>query len=895
MKIYIIISVVLYSFICAQTAEQIQKLKEIAQKSGMSKSDLIDQAKSKGYSEKQIKNVLKKNEKEKNLQRITQKSLNNDNDKIKSNSEIDEVAISEERKELESDNKNQQILNPIIKKDIDYFGYDIFNRDPSIFQSSSVGAVNPTYLIGPGDEIIVMLWGETQFRQVLTVDREGFVFIPEIGQVFVNGLDLSLLESKLFRVFSQSYASLTTKNGGSTSFLDISLGNLRPLRIQVLGEVSQPGAYTLSPSATLFSSLYYFNGPTKLGSLRDIHLIRGGKKISSIDFYDYLLTGKNPLDQALQLDDVVFIPRRLKSVRIEGEIGREGIYELKENEDFLDLLSIAGNLKVTAYLDRCQINRIVPFAKRKELKMDRVYNDISLQDLIEKKEKIPLQDGDKIMIFSIDDNINNSVKISGSVLRSGDYDIGDSLRINDLINKAGGLLGDTYMDRADIIRLNPDLSKTLMKVDLKKAIDGEISSDLKLQPKDEVLVYRISEMMTEKYVSIQGHVKNDGRFPLQKNMTVSDLIFKAGGFFDDEFKSRAYIEEADLLRLNDDKITYNILKLNLNSIFESKSSSDNFLLEANDIVKIYSKDIFVSASYVTIRGAKNEGAYSFKSNMTLKDLIFEAGGTGKNSPSYKVEVARYNPDNNDLDQFSEIANFDMDKSFSLSNMKTNSNSEKVFGNNTKYFELRPYDIVSIRPNPFFTGQKTIEVLGHVMYPGKYVIHKQNEKVLDILNRAGGLRPNAFIAGTIYTRNGVNIKTSFEKILKNKNSKFNFYVQDKDRIEIFEQPHFIFTSGEVNNPGSYIFSKGKNLKYYLNASGGLNQNADRKNIWVEYPNGLSKRFRRWSIFSPKIIDGSIIRVAKKEETEPFDKTEFAKEVTTIIANFVQVIAMVQLSQ
>ena len=152
-----------------------------------------------------------------------------------------------------------------------------------------------------------MLWGETQFRQVFKVDREGFVFIPEIGQVFVNGLNLNLLESKLFRVFSQSYASLNPKGTKATTFLDVSLGNLRPLRIQVIGEVSQPGAYTVSPSATLFSSLYYFKGPTNLGSLREIRLIRRGEVLTSIDFYNYLLNGKKTKDEKLQLDDVIFL------------------------------------------------------------------------------------------------------------------------------------------------------------------------------------------------------------------------------------------------------------------------------------------------------------------------------------------------------------------------------------------------------------------------------------------------------------------------------------------------------------------------------------------------------------------------------------------------------------
>ena len=177
---------------------------------------------------------------------------------------------------------------------------------------------------------------------------------------------MNLLESKLFRVFSQAYASLDPQSQNPTTFLDISLGNLRPLRIQVLGEVAQPGAYTVSPSATLFSSLYYFNGPTILGSLRDIHLLRGNKKIASIDFYDFLLTGKKPKDIKLQLDDVIFIPRRLKTVSIKGEVNRGGIFELKPKESLIDLISMAGDLKVTAYLERSQIDRIVP------LKNDRI-------------------------------------------------------------------------------------------------------------------------------------------------------------------------------------------------------------------------------------------------------------------------------------------------------------------------------------------------------------------------------------------------------------------------------------------------------------------------------------------------------------------------------------------
>ena len=331
-NIIIILSFILH----AQTSDQISKAREYIKKTGMSESQVRSAAKAQGISDSQVDAVIEKTNKNKrnisdqlnqSNQPIQQIDISNNstqtdvllkktNNKEKGKSEIvgdDKLEfIKDKTLEIQDEGYDFNFEKDQTTLSNNYFGYDIFKGNPEVFQATSFGVVDPDYLIGPGDEIIVMLWGETQFRQVMTVDREGFVFVPEIGQVFVNGLNLNLLESKLFRVLSQSYASLNPSGRKATTFLDISLGNLRPLRIQVLGEIKQPGAYTVSPSATLFSALYYFNGPTELGSLRDIRLIRNNKQIISIDFYDYLLTGKKPKDEKLQLDDIIFIPKRGK-------------------------------------------------------------------------------------------------------------------------------------------------------------------------------------------------------------------------------------------------------------------------------------------------------------------------------------------------------------------------------------------------------------------------------------------------------------------------------------------------------------------------------------------------------------------------------------------------------
>ena len=996
-----------------QTDSQIRQAKEMMKSSGMPESQAKAVAKSKGYTDKQIDAAIKK-EKSKKAEaiptsdnhstvglpdlgatnQVTQEENAIDHNVLTPDNEIsDELSIiGDEELDIIDEKNLESELQPKRSK-LGHFGYDIFKRDPAIFQATSVGAVDPDYLIGPGDELIVMLWGETQFRQVLSVDREGFVFIPEVGQVFVNGLNLKLLESKLFRVLSQSYASLNPQGRKPTTFLDVSLGNLRPLRVQVLGEVAQPGAYTVSPSATLFSSLYYFNGPTTLGSLRDIRLIRAGKEIASIDFYDYLLTGKKPNDHKLQLDDVIFIPKRLKTVTIEGEVNRPGIYEAKPNENITDLIKMAGDLKITAYLDRAQIDRIVPFEDRAKVGMDRMFTDVNLETVMENDSHFPLQDGDRIQVFSVLDLRTNVAVIQGAVTRPGSYDLGEFLTLSSLIEKADGLLGDAYLDRVDIVRIKDDFTEQLIKLDLNKVLSGNPENDIELQGLDRIRIYGMTEMVPSNYVSIRGHVKRPGKFLLQENMTLYDLIFKSGGFVDDEFKKRAYLkraelvrvsddsvtkeiipfnlglvldknglanellksndaiqiyslsdvkgttkyasvsghvkkpgryelfeenmtaydllfktggfsdkewkekahlERADLLRLNDDQITRTISKFNLGELLDSPESKVNFLLEPDDMIKIYNKDVFISIKPLTINGSvKNPGNYELKDKMCLKDLILEAGGISENVYRYKVEVARIDPNNTDSETYATILTMAMDEELCIINengMKKSQMVKPIKPGNGMFF-LQPYDIITVRPDPKFLMQKTVSVDGAVWYPGSYVIQSQNETITDIIERAGGIRPEAYPMGSSFSRAGVDIQLSYEKILKNPKSKDNFTVKNGDKISIREHPELIYIRGEVNSPGAYKYIQGENLRYYISNSGDYTPDADVANVYIQFPDGTSRRHSKWVPWSPKIPDGSIITIATKKEEEPINKTELARDIAGIFADFAQVIAMV----
>ena len=710
--------------------------------------------------------------------------------------------------------------------------------------------------------------------------------------------------------------------------MDISLGNLRPLRIIVLGEVGQPGAYSVSPSTSLSSSLYYFRGPTTMGSLRDIRLLRKNKLIGSIDFYDYLLSGKAPADVRLQLDDIVFIPPRGKTVAVSGEINRPAIYELRGNEGLQDLIEIAGGLRITAYMNRAQIDRIVAPENRAELGMDRMLVDLNLSDILSSKQDYPLQDGDRVNLFSILDLRGNTVSISGAVVRPGTYDYGTGLTLQDLILQADSLLGESYLERADVVRINPDLTETLLKLNLGAVMAGNSDQNIMLQPMDRVQVYSLMEMVSRSYVSITGHVKTPGRYLLRKNMNLYDLIFKAGDFvdeawlklayapraelvrvredsvtkkiipfqldqvlnkkgladmmlrpddavriysleeikgaakfvrisgqvkqpgryelyednmslydllfkaggFDDvEWRSTVFLERADLIRVDEDRITSSIIPFNLGEVLVNQNSPQNFKLNSGDEVRIYSLEVFNAVRSVTIDGVvRNPGSFSLKTGMTIKDLILEAGGVSENVYRYKIEVARIDPVNTNRNIYAQILTLDMASDFSLSNIQyqSSSNSGEISVKRNE-FELRPYDRISIRPDPNFSLQRIVTISGEINYPGTYTLTRPNEKVADIIRRSGGLNDEAYPLASVLIRNDQVIKVSIADIIKNERSKDNFTLLNGDEIIINAHPNIVIMIGEVNAPGNYKYYNNKTIRGYISIAGGLTVNAENK--------------------------------------------------------------------
>ena len=894
----------------------------------------------------------------------------------KLNEKIQDLAIEEIDKDLkEKESKSS------------YFGYNIFDTDPEIFQRSKLETVDPSYVIGPGDEVIILLWGETEKNDKYIVTKDGYLFIPNIGQVFVNGLTFSKLEDKISKLFQKAYSTLGNNEGSSQSFIDISLGStsLRPVRIFVLGEVDQPGAYNVNSGTTLFNSLFYFNGPSISGSLRDIRLIRNNKEIARADLYEFLLEGKQSNDFRLMRNDIVFVPQRGKTVRTTGAIHRQKYFELKDGEGLIDLINIAGNVRSDTYLKRVSIDRIINPVNRTLSRGSRTKLDVDLRNLFEDRIDFDLLDGDQILFFSIDNKYLDVLEISGSVKRPGSYELTNGLRLTDLIQKADSLLGNTYTERAEVIRTNNDLSRTITIVNLDSAYKNFPEHDILLRSNDRVRIFSNDEMLFRNNVSITGHVKNPGEkqflngmtlfdlvmigggfenerhlkntyfdradlsifdsngdlikiIPfrldsvLNKNgladkkikmgsevriysyeeifgippnsievkghvkrpgvydyydgMTVNDLLFLGGGFDDKEHMRRTYKQRVDVSRINEDRMTRKNIVLNLMDIFRDKSSDNNISLQPSDIVIVYSIDNFIYESNVTIEGdIVSPGTYTLKQNMTLSDLIIEAGGVRDEVESFIAEIAswNYSAGRNGLENYFDIEVIKKRKSLDLF-VKNKNKNQRV---------LKKDEHIIIRKDNDVSSLKSVSISGAVMYPGTYVLRNNNEKVSDIIERSGGILSYGYPLSSEFTRNGETIKLSFDKIIKNPRSKFNFIVQNGDEININSRPNLVTVQGEVNNPGTYQYIKGYKYLDYLKMAGGYTKTSSKLGSYVLYPDGTASRVSYLNR-SPDVFDGSTIVIIKKEEYTPFNITEYVSNLTTVYSNLSQAYLMIILA-
>ena len=761
-----------------------------------------------------------------------------------------------------------------------YFGYNVFEGNPEIFQSSVGESIDPNYLIGPGDEIILMLWGETEINKSYVVSRDGYLFIPNVGQVFVNSYTLSELEKKMFKLLKKAYSSLDPNNGAATTFFDVSLGSLslQPLRVFVLGEVDKPGAYNMKSSSTLFTSLYYFGGPKISGSLREIHLIRDEEKIAVIDFYDYLLTGMRSGDVSLQRDDVIFIPPRVKTITTKGEIKKAMKFELKDDEYIDDIIRFAGGLMPSTYMKRVRIDRIQPAYFRIKNKVNRTVIDIDLRKIKDLKNSSKLFDGDIISFFPIDNKQANIVTIVGNVERPGVYDLGQGLKLMDLIKKSDSLKNNTFLDRVDIVR--PDElggQKNLIKVNLKNAISGDPLSNINLKSNDVVTIYNFARMSYSTNVAINGHVKNPGIKEFYRGMDVYDLVFLGGGFENKKHLKNTYVSKAEMFRKNENDEVTEIITFRLDSVLVGKGIA-NKKIEMGDEIRIYSVSEIIESTEksVTVSGVvKRPGKYPVDDKTMLSDVIFRAGGMDDIIFRNKVFMER-------VDVIRKRINDEFPKLFSF-------NLSDVLDSSKSYdFKLERDDKIRVYSNDMFSKINTVEIGGEIKKPGEYPLIESMD-LDDLILLAGGFKQQmpshrvdvySQASEKVLENNSVHIKTfNFESNAKSfsKNDskhKNRYLLLSGDEVVVRAHPSFdgykyVTIEGAVNYPGRYVLqNKNEMVSSIIDRAGGLSavayplsskllRNKDTVRLSFEK---LVKNPRSPSNFS--VIDGDLLIIGSK---------------------------------
>jgi protein involved in polysaccharide export with SLBB domain len=573
----------------------IQKAQKAMQDAGLSTQDAANLARQKGATEQQIQDF------ENRLQDESSQSIT---DTIRRTS-----TLVEEPKEVE---KSKRQTGYDVSSQI--FGAYLFNNNNLTFNPNINIQTPKNYEIGIGDQIIINIWGNSQNNYQLTVNNNGQILIPDVGPVYIAGSTFQDAENKIIQRLTSIYSDM----GGSNpqTFAQVNMGQLRSIQVNLLGEVTAPGTYTLPVTATVFNGLYLSGGPNSIGSFRNIKIIRNNKVFKTIDIYKFLINADPSENILLKDDDIIFIPAAEKRVEVNGEFKRNGLFELKEGEMLSDLIRFAGGFTENSYLSKTQIYR-------KTQKGFQI-SDVAFTQLA----STPLINGDEIRNKQILNTFENRVTISGAVFRPGEYEWNQGLTLYELIMKADSILPDAFQNRGIITRYNPDFTTSAIAFSLQEIITGK--TNIELVPEDMVLIKSHFELKEQPYIIINGEVLDPGRFSWSDNLTLGDAIFLAGGLT--EGADSTFIEVARRLtyekaaNLSDSLGT--IIVVNLSRDLSIGKNDADFKLKPYDQVSVRQAPNFRKGKTAFVTGeVAYAGAYAINNKQQrISDLLKMAGG-----------------------------------------------------------------------------------------------------------------------------------------------------------------------------------------------------------------------------------------------------------------------------
>lgn len=509
---------------------------------------------------------------------------------------------------------------------IQRFGQSLFALSPKTFQPSAFGPVPDDYEVGPGDELVVEVWGEVSFRDRYVVGREGTVLLRDAGRVNVAGLTLGEAESEVIRRFSRVLSGVKPDGGGST-FVDVTLGKLRAIRVFVIGEATRPGGYEVSSASTVFQALYSAGGPNDIGSMRAIQLVRDNQVIAELDLYEYLTKGMRNGDVVLQDGDTVFIPVTARSVTVAGRVRRPAIYELLPGEGLRAAIGYAGGFLADARADQAHLQRVLPASQRAGMEITRVDLDVSLAAVFDPAlADVPLFDQDLLTVLAVNPRAESFVESGGAVVLPGRYGWRNGMRVSDLLERSGGLWRDALPDRALLVRVRDDYTRESVQLDLTALLPGS-ASDLALVPMDSLHVFSTRILAEERRVVISGDVRRGGTFPFLEGMTLRDLVLAAGGTLESADVALAEVSRLDPTSPVEGSVIAKILEVELGEDGGS-AAAGSFLLENHDQVFVRRQPSWEMQRNVEVSGeVLYPGTYALLSRSErLSSVITRAGG-----------------------------------------------------------------------------------------------------------------------------------------------------------------------------------------------------------------------------------------------------------------------------
>ena len=739
------------------------------------------------------------------------------------------------------------------------FGMEVFRNEDSDLGDFPIDLpAGPDYIVGPGDGLSIDLWGGVSQRMTRTVDRQGRISLPESGPVLVSGQTLAEVQQTVQKVLRGNYRDVSA---------DVSLSRLKTVRVYVVGDVAQPGAYDISSLSTPLNALFEAGGISDRGSLRTIKHFRGNKLVEEVDAYDLLLHGVRSEMAHLESGDSLLVAPIGPQVTIEGMVRRPAIYELRNEKTLADALDLAGGILPAAALQHIEVQRLVAHEKRTMLTLD--ISASSDPDSIAKQlSAFKIQDGDQIHIFPIAPYNESAIYLQGHVLRPGRYSYSDDMKVTDLLRSYSDLLPEPAAHYAEIVRLNPpDFHPSVESFDLAAALANPATAP-KLQAHDTIRVFGRYDFEPAPQVWVGGEVASPGKYATSGQVRLRDAIYLAGGV-----SPNASLDSAQLFRTQPDG-TLKILSVNLGGALGG-NPTDNLLLEPRDRLLVHRNVAQVDPAVVDIKGeVAKPGRYPLTTNMHVEDLIQVAGGLKRTADSVNANLTRYSASD---PQHAGSENL----SITLSAAMAGDTSENKL--------LRDGDVLTIPQNPGWNDVgASVTVRGEVQHPGPFGI-RPGEKVSSLLERAGGFGPQAYPYGAVLMRREVrelemNVRAEMIRRLKEeethlralpetdadqrnakltaigetettiqqlqmnppvgrvvihiqkdlanwKDKNSDVMIRDGDVLIIPKKADYITVNGQVFNPTAVSYRPGRSAKWYLSQAGGMTQLANKKAVFV----------------------------------------------------------------